>query len=96
MEEFLFTEDSYKEILIRLDAIEDILKQKQKEPEDIFLDNQEFLQLMNISKRTAQAWRNENIITYSQVGNKIYYCMSDIHILLTQNRVKARSNTSSL
>lgn len=69
-------------IFDRLDRIEASLNAKQKQPDDPFLDSQEFIQLMNISKRTAQAWRDQGIIPYSQVGSKIYYRMSDIQKLL--------------
>jgi predicted site-specific integrase-resolvase len=40
---------------------------------------------MNISKRTAQAWRDEGKIAFSQVGGKIYYKMSDVQELLNHN-----------
>jgi hypothetical protein len=43
------------------------------------------MKLMNISKRTAQEWRNKKIILCSQVGNKIYYRLSDIQKLLNDN-----------
>ena len=56
---------------------------------DVFLDNQEFLQVMNISKRTAQIWRDSGIIAYSQIGAKIYYRYSDIEELLNKNHKKA-------
>lgn len=72
-------------IFDRLDRIEATLIAKQKQPENPFLDSQEFIQLMNISKRTAQAWRDQNIIPYSQVGSKIYYRMSDIQKLLDEH-----------
>ncbi len=52
---------------------------------DVIFDNQEFMKLMNISKRTAQEWRNKEIILFSQVGNKIYYRLSDIQKLLNDN-----------
>lgn len=53
--------------------------------EDIFFDNQEFLKVMNISKRTAQLWRDTGFIGYSQLGNKIYYRLADIKALLSEN-----------
>ena len=56
-----------------------------QDPENIIYDNQEFMKLMNISKRTAQEWRNKKIIEFSQVGNKIYYRLSDIQKLLNDN-----------
>ena len=53
-----------------------------------FMDNSDFIQFMNISKRTAQSWRDNKIIPYSQIGNKIYYRMEDINELLTKNYIK--------
>lgn len=54
-------------------------------PEDVFYNNQEFMKLMDISKRTAQDWRDKKIIGYFQIGNKIYYRLSDIKTLLNEN-----------
>ncbi|SKB64762.1 Helix-turn-helix domain-containing protein [Soonwooa buanensis] len=34
--------------------------------------------MLKISPRTAQTWRDEGKISFSQVGNKIYYKLSDI------------------
>ena len=55
------------------------------DPEDIIFDNQEFLKVMNISKRTAQQWPYTGYIGFSQLGNKIYYRLSDIKALLNTN-----------
>lgn len=52
-------------ILKRLDKIEEAVSIRQKIPEHTFFDNQQFLQVMNISKRTAQAWRNKGLISHS-------------------------------
>ena len=83
-------EERIENILNRLDEQMTIvvanLKLNEKiDPEDVFFDNQEFMKLMNISKRTAQEWRNKKIIEFSQVGNKIYYRLSDIQKLLNNN-----------
>lgn len=81
---FFLTEDAYQKIVGKLDTIELHLKMGQGN-DDVFLDNQQFLLLMNISKRTAQTWRDQNIIPFSMVGNKIYYQMKDIRTLLSKN-----------
>ena len=49
---------------------------------------------MNISKRTAQEWRNKKIIEFSQVGNKIYYRLADVLDLLQKYKVQAGSSKS--
>ncbi|MCL9806823.1 helix-turn-helix domain-containing protein [Flavobacterium amniphilum] len=53
------------------------------------MDNEEFIQFMGISKRTAQCWRDEGKISFSQVGNKIYYKMSDVDKLLAEHYNKS-------
>lgn len=91
MEAIILPKEQYHELLERMDEIKSVLTEKQKDPKDVFLDNQEFLQLMNISKRTAQTWRDEGIISYSQIGSKIYYRMSDVQKLLNSNYRQAFS-----
>jgi len=89
MEAIILSTQQYKELVNRLDELNKQLEEKQKKPQDTFLDNQEFLQLMNISKRTAQTWRDEGVISFSQIGSKIYYRMSDVQKLLDNNYRKA-------
>jgi len=91
MSQITFSEEAYQEIIARLTRMEVILKTKQGDPDELFADNQEFLQIMNISKRTAQAWRDQKVVAFSQVGNKIYYQMGDITKLLEKNRTEAHS-----
>jgi hypothetical protein len=55
-----------------------------------WLDNQEVMQLLNVSKRTLQTYRDENLISFSQVGNKMYYNTKDIEAFLKNNYNKAK------
>lgn len=82
MEAIILSKDQYAELVARLDEITTRLNAKNEPKKDTFLDNQEFLILMKISKRTAQTWRDEGRISFSQVGNKIYYKLSDVEKLL--------------
>lgn len=80
------TEEMLDKIHSRISELALNVKTKQHlDPQDVFFDNQEFLQLMNISKRTAQVWRDSGYIGYSQMGNKIYYRLADIQDLLNEN-----------
>ncbi|MBN2776537.1 MAG: helix-turn-helix domain-containing protein [Bacteroidales bacterium] len=58
---------------------------------DRWLDNQDILLLLKISKRTLQAYRDERKIPFSQVGNKIYYKASDVEKFLKKNYIKVQS-----
>jgi hypothetical protein len=86
MEAIILSKEQFDELLTRVDKIQSTLVEKQKDPADVFLDNAQFMKLMNISVRTCQSWRDSGIITFSQVGSKIYYCMSDVNKLLESNR----------
>ncbi|MBK8516077.1 MAG: helix-turn-helix domain-containing protein [Saprospiraceae bacterium] len=85
MDVVLLSSQQYQDLLKRLDKIQQEVSNKQKSPVDTFIDNQEFIQIMNVSKRTAQSWRDEGIISFSQIGSKIYYRMSDVQALLDKH-----------
>jgi hypothetical protein len=89
MDAIILTVEQYKELLTQISEIKDSLSEKQKNPSEIFVDNQEFIDLMKISKRTAQHWRDTGVISFSQIGSKIYYRMSDIENLLDSNYNKS-------
>lgn len=89
MEAIVLSKNEFDLLVEKLKKLTDVLAEKQKNPEDTFLDNQEFMQLMNISKRTSQSWRDEGVISFSQIGSKIYYRMSDVQKLLDSNYRKA-------
>lgn len=87
----------------RLETIEDrlndltlMLKEKQStNPEEVFFDTQEFLQVMNVSKRTAQYWRDSGLIGFCQIGHKIYYRLSDINLFLNNHFQPAKAVSKS-
>lgn len=79
----------HEEQMKKLDIIINRLN-SQQDNNALFLDNNQFIKLMNISKRTAQQWRDTNTIAYSQIGNKIFYQISDIQDLLKANYIKAK------
>ena len=89
MDAIIFTKDQFTDLMTKLDTIQSQLSTKADPKKETFLDNQEFLLLMKISKRTAQTWRDEGKISFSQVGNKIYYKLSDVEKLLQEHYNKS-------
>ena len=89
MEAIIFTKDQFTNLMTKLDTIQSQISSKSDVKKETFLDNQEFLLLLKISKRTAQTWRDEGKISFSQVGNKIYYKLSDVEKLMQENYNKA-------
>ncbi len=89
MEVITMQSEAYLAIIGKIEAINTRLTVKEKEPAEKWLDNLELMQLLKISKRTAQCYRDTGVITFSQVGNKIYYRLSDVEDLLKKHTVKA-------
>ena len=85
MEITLLSLAQYESLVKILDEIKSLIANKVVDQSEKIIDSQEFLQLMKISSRTAQAWRDEGIISFSQIGSKIFYRMSDITRLLDRN-----------
>lgn len=77
-------------LMQKLENLITTLNHEKQETNSSFVDNNQFSKLMNISKRTAQQWRDNNVISYSQVGNKIFYRITDIEKLLQDNYIKAK------
>lgn len=55
---------------------------------DGWLDNQEVCQLLKVSYRTLQTYRDNGTLAYSQIGYKCYYKKTDIEKLIETSTVK--------
>ncbi len=89
MNALIISQENWDEVIKRLDLIQSELNKKYKPPEDTFIDNDEFIQIMSISRRTSCTWRDEGVISFSQIGNKIYYRMSDVLAMIDKHRKPA-------
>ncbi len=79
-------ESVQKEILRKIESLEAYIK-KTKHTSIEILDNQQLMQLLKISPKTAQIWRAKGLIAYSMIGNKVYYNMNDVIEMLNKHRV---------
>ncbi|MGB0891583.1 helix-turn-helix domain-containing protein [Polaribacter aquimarinus] len=71
-----------KDIKARIDLIK---YQKAEKLKDNWIDNQEVMQTLHISKRTLQTFRTNGTIPYSKIQGKFYYKVSDIEQILQDN-----------
>ena len=85
METIKFTAAQFEEFMNFVDNHFKDLEKKGAVPQRSFIDNKTFLEMMGVSQRTGQAWRDEGKIAFSQVGNKIYYKMVDIEKFLEEH-----------
>lgn len=79
-----FTEKLEK-IEIRLAELNNTINSKSSCFQQEILDNDEFQGLFNISQGTAANWREQGVIGYFQIKNKIYYKVEDVRKLIESN-----------
>jgi len=82
-----------KELAQKIDRIHDKLENlpSNGQPET-WLDGEEVIKKLHISKRTLQTYRDEGIIPFSQFRDKIYYKASDIQKHLEKHYKPAFKN----
>ncbi|MBP1617556.1 MAG: hypothetical protein H6Q14_1383 [Bacteroidetes bacterium] len=80
-----YLNDQFEKLLTKIDSHFAKFSNNMEFADDPIIDNFRFLQLMNISAKTAQSWRDKGIIGFSQIGNKIYYRVSDIRTVLDKH-----------
>lgn len=63
---------------------------------EAWIDGQDVMQTLNISKRTLQSLRDEGTLPFSRINGKFYYKLSDIEQLLESNysHLNKKSNGS--
>jgi hypothetical protein len=84
-----FIAEHFEKLSADIKELQNSFLNKQDFIEDPFIDNVRFMNLMGISIKTAQSWRDAKLVSYSQIGNKIYYRISDIKELLEKNHRKS-------
>ena len=91
MENIMIPAGLLTRLLTTLDKVEQRLETKSKEQplSEIWLDVADTCQVLKISKRTLQEYRNKGVLSYSQINGKIYFCATDIEEHLKSNIVKA-------
>lgn len=53
-----------------------------------WLDNQDVCQILNISKRTLQSYRDNGTLPYTQINRKMYYKPQDVEQVINHLKRK--------
>lgn len=78
--------NSLNNIEKRLEELTAIVTKKQESIfSKVIIDNDEFQKLFKISPNTADNWRKQGIIAFSQINNKIVYKIKDINLMLDKH-----------
>lgn len=76
-------------------AVNDLLERSKKltpkkRVDEEWYDNKEVAQLLKVSLRTLQSYRDKGILPYSQIGHKCYYKVKDIERFMEE--LKSETN----
>ena len=86
MEAIILSKEQFDQLIAKIDDINERLKNTNPKRTETYLNNKQFMEMLDVSLRTAQTWRDEGKITFSQVGNKIYYKLSDVEKFIQDYR----------
>jgi len=85
--------EAFQKLKKLLEAIYSKLNEQEKKTSltDEWMDNQDVCQLLHISLRTLQHYRDTGKIPFSQNGAKIYYKTVDVEELLERNYIRKKA-----
>lgn len=80
MESSQINPETFQLLYEKVEDIKQLLEKEKKDYplEDRWLDISDVCQLLHVSKRTLQAYRDNGILPFSQIAGKIYFKATDI------------------
>ncbi len=92
MEVITIERSAYELLVARLDELTRKVKQlvakSKAEPFDDWLDNQDVCQLINLTPRSLQSYRDRGKIAFSMIDRKVYYKRPDVQKFIDSRTVK--------
>ena len=94
MQAILLDEGAFQNLLNEIQEIKSLLRSLQKDQaqKDKWLNTNEAAQILKVTPRTLQNYRDLKQISFSQIGSKIYYRLSDIEAFLMKHHMKGRDD----
>lgn len=98
MEVITFESKAFKELTQKIEKIaEFVFKQETTDShnvdENIWLNNDQLSDMLGISTRTLQRFRNDNRIAYTKLGRKCIYRLSDVQQAINTRVVECNPKT---
>jgi len=88
-EDFLIP--NYTDVINSVDEMKPQYLDEELAEGDRWIDNQETCLMLDVSKRTLRRYRDNNVLSYTRIGNKFHYKYLDVLGLLNKNK---RHNSS--
>lgn len=83
--------EAYKALIDKLDSLSQFLDLNQQpvDPDEAWIDGEEVCIYLRISQRTLQRLRSSGNITYSTLGGKNYYTISELKRVLESRKIRS-------
>lgn len=84
--------EAYQALVDKIDSLSQLLDAHHQtvDPEEAWVDSDDVCSFLKISPRTLQRLRSSGNITYSTLGGKTYYTISEIKKLLENRKVRSQ------
>jgi predicted TIM-barrel fold metal-dependent hydrolase len=81
--------ENISELTKKIDQLLPVIDHLVRPPDQIILDDVQLREMLKMSKRSTAYLREKGLITYSKIGSKIYYLLSDVLLFLKQNEIQS-------
>nr|WP_321409078.1 helix-turn-helix domain-containing protein [uncultured Carboxylicivirga sp.] len=83
--------EAYKALIDKLDSLFQFINLNQQvfNPDEAWVDGEDVCTYLRISIRTLQRLRSKGKITYSTLGGKTYYSISELKSLLESRKIRS-------
>lgn len=88
--------ENISELNRKIDQLLPVIDQLVRPPDQIILDDVQLREMLKMSKRSTAYLREKGLITYSKIGSKIYYLLSDVLFFLKQNEIQSFNKSQRL
>lgn len=99
MEIVCIDKQTFDELRVRFGKLEEKVMGVCRPVEDLglkkWLDNQEVCEILRISKKTLQVYRDKGILPFSRIKHKIFFKTEDVHKLLEFELLPLKTRTMS-
>lgn len=87
-----FNSDDIDKLVNNITELKETIANISRPPDQVIYDDVDLRNFLKVSKRTTAYWREKGIITFSKLGSKIYYRLSDILNLIKQCETPSTSS----
>ena len=84
-EEIAYYKSKFEQLRTRLELI--LKNYRPVMNGEVYLSGEDVCKLLDVSKRTLQQYRDDNILPYVQIGGKIIFRQSDLLAILERNYI---------